>query len=96
MVEPIEFLSNAQRKYIAYYCEVLERALESAKEGQVVIDMDAVSDAIGESVKPDFYVSEEIQQLQFNCSSCGSFNDVIGRYCYCSTCGSRHDLELFT
>ena len=47
--------------------------------------------------KPDFYYSEESQQKKFDCEACGGVNDIIGKFCYCSTCGTRNDLlELQT
>jgi hypothetical protein len=61
-----------------------------------VIDMDAVADAVGkEGEKPAFYVSEESQQRKFNCGSCDEFNDILGRFGYCSSCGTRNDLADF-
>src|SRR3546814_14197770 len=62
----------------------------------VVIDMDKVADAVGlEGEKHPFYVSEQSQQHKFNCKACGEFNDILGRYGYCSRCGTRNDLAFF-
>lgn len=56
--------------------------------------MDAVADAAGKDTeKPPFYYAEEAQQKRFSCSACGEFNDILGRFCYCSTCGTRNDLH---
>lgn len=91
-----QFLSEAQLRYVRHYCEVLMEALDSQKDGEVVIDMDAVADAVGkEGDKPAFYVSEESQQRKFTCESCGEFNDILGRFGYCSLCGTRNDLADF-
>lgn len=88
------FLSEAQQRYVAQYCERLRQALDEEEDGEHVIDMDAVADAAGKDVeKPPFYYAEESQQKHFNCAACGAFNDIIGRFCYCSTCGSRNDLH---
>ena len=89
-----EFLSAAQRVYVQLYCEKLAEALSSDKDGAHVIDMDAVADAAGKDVKkPPFYYAEQSQQKQFNCSACGEFNDILGRFGYCSVCGTRNDLS---
>ena len=91
-----KFLSEAQRQYIRHYCEVLSEALESKDDGDFVIDMDKVADAAGkEYEKPSFYVSEESQQRKFTCGACGEFNDILGRFGYCSVCGTRNDLAEF-
>ena len=56
--------------------------------------MDAVADAAGkETDKPPFYYAEESQQNQFLCEACGSFNDILGKFGYCSVCGTRNDLQ---
>jgi hypothetical protein len=91
-----QFLSKAQLRYVRYYYEVLENALSSGQDGKVVIDMDIVADAAGkEGEKPAFYVSEERQQNNFTCPHCGEFNDILGRFVYCSHCGTRNDLAVF-
>lgn len=91
----IDFLSKAQRQFIRDYCAALSDALE-LEGGTRVIDMDAVADAVGSTVeKPAFYVSEQAQQHRFNCLACNEFNDILGRYGYCSACGTRNDLAVF-
>lgn len=91
-----KFLSDAQRRYVAEYCKRLVAALEGETDGDVVIDMDAVADAVGSTgEKPPFYVSEKSQQHKFTCAACGAFNDILGRFGYCSSCGTRNDLALF-
>lgn len=94
--QPFQFLSDAQRRYVEYYCRKLEGALDSGEDGAFVIDMDAVADAVGkQGEKPAFYVSEESQQHKFKCAACDEFNDVIGRFAYCSACGTRNDATVF-
>ncbi|WP_407151015.1 hypothetical protein [Bradyrhizobium sp. ORS 86] len=89
-----EFLSTAQRVYVRLYCERLDEALSADEDGAHVIDMDAVADAAGRDVeKPPFYYAEQSQQKQFNCSACGEFHDILGRFAYCSACGTRNDLS---
>ncbi len=91
-----QFLSEAQGRYVCHYCEVLSDALDSVGDGEVVIDMDEVADATGkEGKKPAFYVSEQSQQRKFTCDACGEFNDILGRFGYCSLCGTRNDLADF-
>lgn len=91
-----QFLSKAQLRYVRHYCEVLSNALHSKVEGEVVIDMDVVADAVGKDAeKPAFYVSEQSQQRKFICNACGGFNDILGRFGYCSSCGTRNDLVDF-
>ena len=91
-----QFLSGAQGLYVRHYCEVLSNALESEDDGEVVIDMDEVADAVGkEAEKPAFYVSEQSQQCKFTCGACDEFNDILGRFGYCSLCGTRNDLAEF-
>jgi hypothetical protein len=78
------FLSAAQRVYVQLYCQKLNGALSAAEDGAHIIDMDAVADAAGKDVeKPQFYYAEQTQQKQFNCSACGEFNDILGRFAYC-------------
>lgn len=90
-----DFLSNAQLRYVAHYCQVLGSALDG-EDGEVDIDMDAVADAAGkEGERPAFYVSEQSQQCKFNCTACGEFNDILGRFGYCAACGLRNDLASF-
>ena len=89
------FLSQAQRRYVAQYCEQLNATLDEDQDGEYVIDMDAVADATGkDGKKPPFYYTEESQQERFNCLACGAFNDIIGKFCYCSSCGTRNDLHV--
>ena len=92
----LNFLSEAQSKYIDHYCNVLTDAMNSLDDGEVVIDMDAVADAVSDPAnRPAFYVSEESQQHKFRCKSCNAFNDILGTYGYCSQCATRNDLAVF-
>lgn len=94
--DTLDFLSDAQRKYIGHYCQVLSEALASQEDGEVVIDMDAVADAVSDPEnRPAFFVSEESQQHKFKCAACNSSNDILGTYGYCSVCATRNDLSIF-
>lgn len=96
LAEGFQFLSVAQQRYVRRYCEFLMRALDSQPDGEVMIDMDAVADAVGTDGEiPSFYVSEESQQRKFTCGACEEFNDILGRFGYCSLCGTRNDLADF-
>ena len=83
-------------RYVQHYCNTLFDALESDEDGDVTIDMDVVADAACKDVeKPEFYVSEESQQRKFDCIACDEYNDILGRFGYCSLCGTRNDLAEF-
>ncbi|WP_175749792.1 hypothetical protein [Burkholderia pyrrocinia] len=95
-LESYEFLSRAQSRYVRHYCEVWIGAMSADDARDVTIDMDAVADAAGSSAeKPSFYVSEESQQHKFTCRACDEFNDILGRFGFCSRCGTRNDLMDF-
>ena len=72
-------------------------AYQAIVNGEVTIDMDEVADAAGNDAadKPSFYISEESQQHKFTCRACDEFNDILGRFGYCSHCGTRNDLVEF-
>jgi hypothetical protein len=54
-----DFLTNSQRRYVALFCRQMSEALASEGEGDYVIDMDAVADAVDKNgEKPPFYYSE--------------------------------------
>lgn len=56
--------------------------------------MDGAADTVGkETSKPNFYYAEESQQNLFKCSACGDTNDILGRYGYCSCCGTHNGLQ---
>lgn len=88
------FLTEAQQRYVKQYCDVLSNAFASDQAGEHIIDMDSVAEAAGRDCeKPAFFYAEERQQNLFTCKACGKVNDVLGRYAYCSSCGTRNDLQ---
>jgi hypothetical protein len=92
-----QFMTTTQKIYVQHYCQSLEKAIESNQDGDHVIDVDTVADDAGKMAKkPQFYYSEKSQQNKFKCDACGGFNDVLGTYCYCSSCNTRNDLQEFT
>ena len=95
--EGYQFLSNAQRDFIVHYCDLLTSAIAEIENGEVVINMDEVADAaeLKPEERPSFYISEESQQHKFKCPACEEFNDILGRFVYCSLCGTRNDLMEF-
>jgi len=74
-----EFLTDAQQLYVAKYCARLRHALAQDEDGEHVIDMDAVADAVGKDAeKPPFYYAEESQQNNFTCEVCGGVQRHTG------------------
>ncbi len=89
------FRTMGQRKYLCLCAELVIKAMQSDHDGEHVIDMDQVADAVGkeESLKPTHYYAEEAQQNQYACVACGDTNDILGRYGYCSSCGTHNGLS---
>jgi hypothetical protein len=86
-----DFLTAGQTRYLQAFCELIADAMASDADGKHAVDMDEVADAVDKDVpKPSFYYAEEQQQNKFRCSACGEFNDILGRYGYCSSCGSHN------
>jgi len=86
-------LTVAQQSYLNQVCSRMAEVI-GAKDGEYVIDMDAVADAVGEHVKkPPFYYSEQRQQNKFLCKACGHVTDILGTYGYCSGCKTRNDFQ---
>jgi hypothetical protein len=58
--------------------------------------MDHVADSVQEKTeRPSFYYVEEKRQNTHRCEACGGTNDILGRFGYCSCCGTRNDYQLF-
>lgn len=90
------FLSLAQRKYVAHIVEKVSECMGTLGRGEkreIVIDMDEAGDQASAGRKPDFYYSEQAQQTEFWCAKCGNYNDIRGRYAYCTLCGWRNNRE---
>ena len=90
------FLTIGQLKYVKACCARIDEAIYSEDDGKHTIDMDEVADAAGKDLKkPELYYAEESQQTAYNCPACGDSNDILGRYGYCSCCGTYNGvLEL--
>ncbi|MDD2714461.1 MAG: hypothetical protein PHW04_01070 [Candidatus Wallbacteria bacterium] len=92
--ESHEFLAVGQLKFVESCCMLIEQAMLSEQDGEYVIDMDKVADAVGKGgEKPEFYYAEESQQNKFCCSACNESNDILGRYGYCCCCGTHNGLD---
>jgi len=90
----LNFLTTGQASYVAQFCAKMREALASDTDAEHIIDMDAVADAAGkETEKPPFYYAEESQQNKFTCSECGEVNDILGRFGYCSICGTWNGIQ---
>ncbi|MGC2519606.1 MAG: hypothetical protein WA373_10950 [Burkholderiales bacterium] len=87
------FRTVAQRKFIHAVCAKFEEVIQSDFVGETVIDMDAVAAAVASEEKPQFYYAEQRQQNQFTCTACNGQNDILGRYGFCSLCGTHNGLE---
>lgn len=92
-----DFLSIAQQRYVRHYCDVLTTALDDVTDGETLIDMDEIVHTASQGEeRPAFYVSEQNQQYKFSCVACNEENDILGRFGYCATCGTRNDWDQFT
>lgn len=88
------FLTEGQRKYVLACCDEIEAALRSPSDGEFVVDMDAVADAVGKDIeKPQFYYADVSQQNKYYCQACNSFNDILGKYGYCASCGTHNGFQ---
>lgn len=87
------FLTSGQKRFISACVALIHEALAKPEDGESVIDMDQVADAINQKGKvPKFYYAEQRQQKRFNCTDCGAFNDILGRFAYCSCCGTHNGI----
>jgi hypothetical protein len=90
------FVTEAQSRYIQAYISRLQDAFDQPSDGPHVIDMDEIAAAAGkDGAKPPFYYSEQRQQTLLKCKACGGVTDILGRFGYCSSCGSRNDPAEF-
>ena len=86
-------MTEAQSQYIQQYFILFNEAINTTEDGDYVIDLDAVADAISAEEKPPFYYAEQSQQNKFICRACGYTTDILGTFGYCSICGTRNDLQ---
>ena len=92
-----ECLSDAQRAYVRAACGFFTGVLEQDKAGHWEIRARELLDrGIAEGMPatpPEFFV-EKSKQTKFTCESCGNLNDILGRFAFCSGCGTRNDLAM--
>ena len=94
--ESYHYLTPPQKSYIRHYVGLLIKGCEAVSPdstSEIVIDMNAVADAVSDKPRPDFYYTSTTQQTEFRCTECNSYNDIRGRYGYCSSCGCRNTAE---
>lgn len=95
--EAWECLSDAQRIYVEACCHFFEHALGQKKDGRYSIKARKLLEGVvidGANPIPDYFV-EKAKQTKFACIACGNKNDVLGRYAYCSSCGTRNEAAIF-
>ena len=86
------FLTQGQRAYVQSFCELIQEAIDAGEVAEV--DLDGVADKVVEGEEPPkFYYAEESQQKRFTCPACGGWNDILGRFGYCSSCGTRSEIQ---
>jgi hypothetical protein len=92
-----QFLTPGHQRYVEAVCRMTMIAIESGADGEHVIDLDNVADEVVKTgERPAFYYTEEKQQNHYKCGACGIGDDILGRYGYCSFCGTRNDLQELT
>lgn len=92
-----QFLTPGQRRYVEAVYDLTVKAAHADTDGKHVIDMDQVADQVAKTgERPSFYYTEETQQNHYTCGVCGSGDDILGLYGYCSCCGTRNDLQELT
>lgn len=88
------FLTEGQMRYVKFCYNMIIKALNDEKESQIVINMDEVADAVSkDGDKPEFYYAEVTQQNLYECVACDDVNDILGKYGYCSSCGTFNGLQ---
>jgi hypothetical protein len=93
--ETHHFRTEGQKKFIQKCCAQVTEAVNADKDGECTIDMDDIADEVSSGIKPPaFYYAETSQQNKFTCQSCGVFNDILGVYGYCFSCGCRNNLAV--
>jgi cytochrome c551/c552 len=89
-----QFLTIGQRRFVKAMCDLTMKAANADTDGEHTIDMDQVADEVAKTTeRPRFYYTEKTQQNHYTCTACGGADDILGRYGYCSCCGTRNDLQ---
>ncbi|MHC8494049.1 hypothetical protein ACTU44_15250 [Thalassospira sp. SM2505] len=91
---PHYFLTQGHRAFLKNLTERFHDAVSAPEDGEHIIDMDEVLASVQEGKEPPaFYKADEAQQNNFKCRKCGTFNDVLGRFGFCCSCGYRNNLD---
>lgn len=89
-----QFLTQGQVEFVKECCKLFNQSLAQDKDGDYSIDMDKVADAVNAGLeRPKFYYAEKTQQNEYKCDACGDTQDILGKFGYCSCCGTRNDLQ---
>ncbi|PZQ14334.1 MAG: hypothetical protein DI565_13020 [Ancylobacter novellus] len=97
--EAWECLSEAQEAYVEAVCAVHAQVTNHRKSGKYsvyvkdLLEQYYSSDDGQTPAPPEFFVETE-QQSKFKCDECGMTNNILGRFGYCSTCGTRNDIAM--
>lgn len=98
-IEPHLCLGDAQVAFVESCCAFYHHVQSLDRDGEFSIK---VADLIeqthgsrdeGKSAPPEFFV-EVTRQTRFSCDACGTQYDILGRFGYCSTCGTRNDIQM--
>lgn len=98
-LEPHECLSDAQMAYVQACCILFHQVKAMNKDGSFGIGVKELIEQVhqdGERLAPPEFFVEVARQTRFSCDACGVQNDILGRFGYCSTCGTRNDLAMLT
>jgi Txe/YoeB family toxin of Txe-Axe toxin-antitoxin module/predicted RNA-binding Zn-ribbon protein involved in translation (DUF1610 family) len=88
------FLTEGQARYVITLFNMIIDTHNQEDSRLKEIDMDdAIDIAAKNGKKPNFYYTETSQQKQYQCSACNTYNDILGRYGYCSNCGTHNGYD---
>lgn len=88
------FLTEGQKAFVNRFCEHYWETLEKP-DGKYTLNLDKIADEVMKGAKaPNFFYAETSQQQQWRCQSCGSHNDILGKFGSCSCCGARNNFVL--
>ncbi len=88
------FLTKGQRAYVEAVCDWVNQAMESTEDGERTIKLDDIADQVSKGAeRPKFYYVEESQQNKFVCAACGHWNDILGRFGYCTSCATWNGFQ---
>jgi hypothetical protein len=93
-LKPHETITEKQQRYIEAFCRLYADAVACPEDKKHVLRMDLLAtEALKSGPRQPFYYTEEQQQRLYECRHCGAITDIIGRYCYCSLCGTHNSAD---